>query len=190
MFWISCHVVAPMQPSAGEVQPRNLPPYTVVGKKTRVPGFDPRRRVSVGQNAKTLPAHPNGTRPHRTQDAAANRERLGEETTTSTSPPKNGRAALHPARDAYRSTLGESPVTAGRFGEAAAYSHDPRATHPQPAPGRGRRRNASNTARQRRRRRPDTKKRRRGARQSDPTSEACVTQRPFQASQQWRSGGV
>ena len=73
--------------------------------------------VSV-KNAKTLPAQPSGTRPHRTQDAAANRERLGEETTTSTSPPKNGRAALHPARDAHRSTLGGSPVTARRAGAA------------------------------------------------------------------------
>ena len=62
-------------------------------------------------------------------------------------------------------------------------NHDPRATHPQPAPGRGRRRNAA-------RRSPDATKRRRGARQNDPTSEACVTRRPFQASQRWRSGGV
>ena len=85
-----------------------------------------------------------------------------------------------------RSTLSGSSVTAGRFGAA----DDARPAHPKPAPGRGRRRNASNTARQRRRRRPDTKKRRRGARQSDPTSEACVTRRPFRASQRRRSGGV
>ena len=81
--------------------------------------FDPcAGSVCRVKNAKTLPAHPNGTRSHRTQDAAANRARLREETTTSTCPPKNGRAALHPARDAHRSTLGRSPVTARRAGAA------------------------------------------------------------------------
>ena len=100
-------------------------------------------------------------------------------------PPKKRPCCAPSGRDAYRSTLGESPVTAGRFGAAAAYDDDPRATHPQPAPGRGRRRNASSTPRQRRRGRADAKKRRRGARKNDPTSEACVTRRPFQASQRW-----
>ena len=114
MFTISCHVVG-----RPKTAPGNLPPYTLNAKKTRVPVFDPRRRVTVGSKTQeTLPAHPNGTRPHRTQDAAANRALLREETTTSTSPPKNGRAALHPARDAHRSTLGRSPVTARRAGAA------------------------------------------------------------------------
>ena len=189
MIWISCHVVAPMQPSAGEGLPRNLPPYTHIDYETRVPIFEPRRRVSVGQNAKTLPAHPNGTRPHRTRDAAANRALLREETTPSTCPPKNGLPCSSGARHAsFR--LPRHARREPRDCSTGRGSHDPRATHPQPAPGRGRRRNASNTARQRRRRRPDTKKRRRGARQSDPTSEACVTRRPFRASQRRRSGGV
>ena len=118
MFWISCHVVAPMQPSAGEVQPRNLPPYSVVGKKTRVPGFDPRRQVSVGQNVKTLPAHPNGSRPHRTQHAAANRAHLRKETTTSTCPTKNGRAERH-AYGCLPPHLRRSAISAGSFGAEA-----------------------------------------------------------------------
>ena len=85
-----------MQTSAREVEMRNLPPYSHNDYETRVPEIDPRRRVSVGQNAKTLPAHPNGTQPHCTQDAAANRARLREETTPSTCPPKNGRAGRIP----------------------------------------------------------------------------------------------
>ena len=102
--------------------------------ETRDSVFDSRRRVTVGaKTQKTLSAHPNGTRPHRTQDAAANRARLREETTPSTSPSKNGRAALHPARDAYRSTLGVSPVTAARFG-AAAETMTPAQLTPNPLP--------------------------------------------------------
>ena len=165
--------------------------YIFDNVKTRVPVFDPRRRVTVGSKTQeTLPAHPNGTRPHRTQDAAANRARLREETTTSTCPPKNGRAVPHPARGASfclpRHALG-SNLTAVRAGAAPAH-HDARATHPKPTTGRGRRGNASSTPRQRRRGRADAKKRRSGARKNDPTSEACVTRRPFQASQRWRSG--
>ena len=153
-----------------------------VNSKTRDPIFDPRGRVSVGQNAKTLPAHPNGTRPHRTQDAAANRALLRQETTTNTSPPKNGLPCSYGARQKYFCWPRHARREPGDYSTGRG-SHDPRATHPQPAPGRGRRRNAA-------RRSPDAKERRRGACENDPTSEASVTRRPFQASQRWRSGGV
>ena len=124
MIGTSCHVVAPMQTSAGRMGRGNLPPYTLTPKKTRVPEGDPRGRVSVGvKNAKTLPAHPNGTRPHRTQDAAANRARLREETATSTLPPKKRPCCAHTARHTRtfvrRRTLRGSPVSAGRLGAAA-----------------------------------------------------------------------
>ena len=150
--------------------------YIFDNVKTRVPVFDPRRRVTVGSKTQeTLPAHPNGTRPHRTQDAAANRALLREETTTSTCPPKNGLPCSSGARHAYF-CLPRHARREPRDCWSVRGSHDPRPAHPKPAPGRGRRGNAT--------------KRRRGARQDDPTSEACVTRRPFQASQRWRSGGV
>ena len=157
--------------------------FSVIFSPMQKPVFkiiDPGRRVTVGSKTlKTLPAQPRGPQSHHSREAAASRARLRGETTTTTCPPKNGRAARHPARN----------VTAGRAGAAPAH-HDPRATHPKPTTGRGRSRNASSTPRQRRRRRADAKKRRRGARQSDPTSEACVIRRPFRASQRRRSGGV
>ena len=76
--------------------------------------------VSV-KTQKTLPAHPNGTRPHRTQDAAANRARLREETTIPPAPQKTAYRA-HPARATRtfvcRGTLVGSHATARRAGAA------------------------------------------------------------------------
>ena len=138
-------------------------PYTFNDLKTRVEKYKQGAGVTVGSKTqKTLPAHPNGTKSHRTRDAAANRARLRGETTTSTCPPINGRAARHPARN----------VTAGRAGAAPAH-HDPRPAHPQPLTGRGRRGNAS-------RRSADANKRRRGARQNDPPRQALLHAAPQQ----------
>ena len=169
-----------------------MPPTLSTIKKPFFGDLTPAPRAASGQNAKNAPCGSARTGQNRTRDAAANRARLREEPSQAPGPQKT--AALRVIRRAARTfvcrgTLRGSNVTPGRAG-AAARSHDARPAHPQPATGRGRRGNASNTARQRRRRRPDTKKRRRGARQSDPTSEACVTRRPFRASQRRRSGGV
>ena len=169
-----------------------MPPTLSTIKKPFFGDLPPRRGQRRVKTQKTLPADPRG--PDKTALATRLQTERVSAKNRSQAPGPQKTAALRVIRRAARTfvcrgTLRGSNVTPGRAG-AAARSHDARPAHPQPATGRGRRGNASNTARQRRRRRPDTKKRRRGARQSDPTSEACVTRRPFRASQRRRSGGV
>ena len=164
---------------------RNLPRYTLVKEKNRVPEIDPRRRSVSVKTQKRCPRI--RTEPYHTAlTTQLQTERFSAKKRPSPPAPQKTAYLAHPARAtrtfARRGTL--------RGNWSVRGSHDPRATHPQPAPGRGRRSDArSGRARQRRRRvdahkeRAGPDRRRRGALCGNRHRAAAVT---GTTSRRWR----
>ena len=123
MIWISCHVVGPMQTSAREVGGEIYPAILSFSEK---PVF---QYLTLGTGSVSVKTQKRCPRIRTGPDHTALKTRLQTERFSAKKQPQApapqktavlGSSAAPHAYFVYRSTLGGSPVTAGRFGAAIA----------------------------------------------------------------------